>query len=452
VVNTNGMLVANGTLGGTPFQLPLTLSAASTGQAAQASTPVLDLQLGPIHLNLLGLKLDTSPICLDITAQQGSGNLLGNLVAGIANLLNQGSTQAQALGTLGAMNLRTFTTGLRNLINGALQQVTSLASVASGGSVSSVAATQTSPATNILHLAVGPLDLNLLGLAVHLDNCSDGPVTVDLTAQTGPGDLLGNLLGGLADALNGQVGVQSLLGELGTLTREIQSVSRQAGTLLPLAVTGVSAEHGALVATGHIGRTALHLPLVVGLAPSSTASAPVLQLHLNPVHLNLLGLKIDTSPICLDITAQQGPGNVLGNLVYNLAHALDQGSTLRQALATFNATDLNTLTTGLQGNLGGALNQLTSLAAVAAVGSVSTTRTTSILHLAVGPLDLNLLGLAVHLDNCSNGPVTVDISAQRGPGRLLGNLLAGLANLLNNSTGIDALIARLDQIAGLLRR
>ena len=49
-----------------------------------------------------------------------------------------------------------------------------------------------------------------------------------------------------------------------------------------------------------------------------------------------------------------------------------------------------------------------------------------ILHLELGPLDLNLLGLEVELDDCDGGPVVVDVNGQRGPGNLLGNLLCGL--------------------------
>ena len=41
----------------------------------------------------------------------------------------------------------------------------------------------------VLHLVLGPLDLNLLGLVVHLNQ-----VVLDITAQSGPGNLLGNLL------------------------------------------------------------------------------------------------------------------------------------------------------------------------------------------------------------------------------------------------------------------
>ena len=56
----------------------------------------------------------------------------------------------------------------------------------------------------MLHLEVGPLYLDLLGLIVELNNCATqpGPVTVDITAQTGQGNLLGNLLCGLLDGLN----------------------------------------------------------------------------------------------------------------------------------------------------------------------------------------------------------------------------------------------------------
>jgi len=65
-----------------------------------------------------------------------------------------------------------------------------------------------------------------------------------------------------------------------------------------------------------------------------------------------------------------------------------------------------------------------------------------ILHLDLGPLDLNLLGLVVHLDE-----VVLDITAVPGAGNLLGNLLCGVANLLNNPAGLAAL---LNQILGVL--
>jgi len=65
-----------------------------------------------------------------------------------------------------------------------------------------------------------------------------------------------------------------------------------------------------------------------------------------------------------------------------------------------------------------------------------------ILHLDLGPLDLNLLGLTVHLNE-----VVLDITAVPGAGNLLGNLLCAVAGLLDNPNGLAAL---LNQILGIL--
>ena len=54
----------------------------------EATCQILHLDLGPLSLDILGLKIDLSRVVLDITAQSGAGNLLGNLLCGVANLLN----------------------------------------------------------------------------------------------------------------------------------------------------------------------------------------------------------------------------------------------------------------------------------------------------------------------------------------------------------------------------
>lgn len=181
----DGQLVANGLLGTTPFQAPLTL----TPQAPPAggTCPILNLSLGPIDLTLLGLRVLTSPICLDITAQQGGG-LLGNLLCGIANLLNGGMNLGAVLGSLSPEQLGTLTNGLTQVLNQVFSRLTSSQAVVGAS-------------CNILNLALGPLDLNLLGLRVELDDCAGGPVTVDITAIPG-GGLLGDLLCGLGNLLN----------------------------------------------------------------------------------------------------------------------------------------------------------------------------------------------------------------------------------------------------------
>ena len=70
--------------------------------------------------------------------------------------------------------------------------------------------------------------------------------------------------------------------------------------------------------------------------------------------------------------------------------------------------------------------------------------TCQILHLDLGPLDLTLLGLNVHLNE-----VVLDITAQRGGG-LLGDLLCGIANLLNSSSPLGSLAGLLNQILAIL--
>jgi hypothetical protein len=74
----------------------------------------------------------------------------------------------------------------------------------------------------------------------------------------------------------------------------------------------------------------------------------------------------------------------------------------------------------------------------AALPTTSATASTSavscdVLHLVLGPLDLDLLGLVVHLDK-----VVLDITAVPGAGALLGNLLCAVLGLLDG-TGVGGL-------------
>jgi hypothetical protein len=82
--------------------MPAQLSAA--GQSAQLpplpnSCQVLNLVLGPINLNLLGLVVRTNQINLRIDAQRGPGNLLGNLLCAITGLLDPQAASASQLGS-----------------------------------------------------------------------------------------------------------------------------------------------------------------------------------------------------------------------------------------------------------------------------------------------------------------------------------------------------------------
>lgn len=70
----------------------------TTPVAASGTCQVLSLTLGPLHLDLLGLVVDLNQVNLNITAQSGSGQLLGNLLCSVAHLLDQ--NQLGALSTL----------------------------------------------------------------------------------------------------------------------------------------------------------------------------------------------------------------------------------------------------------------------------------------------------------------------------------------------------------------
>ena len=70
-------------------------------------------------------------------------------------------------------------------------------------------------ACDILNLVLGPLDLNVLGLEVHLQR-----VVLDVVAVAGAGQLLGNLLCAVAGLLDGGP-LAGLLGQLSTLLNQI---------------------------------------------------------------------------------------------------------------------------------------------------------------------------------------------------------------------------------------
>src|SRR5688500_8435796 len=102
---------------------------------------------------------------------------------------------------------------------------------------------------------------------------------------------------------------------------------------------------------------------------------------------------------------------------------------------------LGTLSGTLKDAAGVVIGTVSNVAAELALGAAS--GTCSILHLELGPLDLDLLGLMVHLNK-----VVLDITAQSGPGNLLGNLLCAIAHLLDARSPLDILA---DAINDLLR-
>lgn len=98
----DGQVVAVGTISGVVTTAAGVLGSVLTTVAMPVSVgattcQILHLDLGPISLDLLGLQVDLSRVVLDITAQAGAGNLLGNLLCAVAGLLDNPGGLARLL-------------------------------------------------------------------------------------------------------------------------------------------------------------------------------------------------------------------------------------------------------------------------------------------------------------------------------------------------------------------
>jgi hypothetical protein len=149
----------------------------SSAQSAQRICDVLTLNLGPLHLEILGLVVDLSRVVLTIKADS-NGGLLGSLFCGLAGPASTASL-AKLNRTAKRMTKAAKTHGLNQGVAGFQVQ-------APPGFTQAPGTTCT-----ILDLVLGPLDLNLLGLLIHLDR-----LRLTITAVRG-GGLLGDLLCGL---------------------------------------------------------------------------------------------------------------------------------------------------------------------------------------------------------------------------------------------------------------
>jgi hypothetical protein len=165
---------------------------------------------------------------------------------------------------------------------------------------------------------------------------------------------------------------------------------------------------------------ALATMLFVGVATAAPASAAP------PV----------TNAVTVPVTGT-GTGNTFAGNLDITRFATQNGQLV--ALGTLTGTLTNTATGATQ-----AVNEAITLP----VSTAQTTASCQILDLVLGPLDLNLLGLVVHLDT-----VHLNITAQQGPGNLLGNLLCSVAHLLDGNgngvlNGVAALLNRILSILG----
>lgn len=142
-----------------------------------------------------------------------------------------------------------------------------------------------------------------------------------------------------------------------------------------------------------------------------------------------------TAPTTVPITGNITTGGTFSGLFNLTQFAVQNGQLVAVGSLSGTLTDA----------LGNVIGTVTNVPVTLPVGGNATTSgTCDILHLDLGPLNLDLLGLQVHLNE-----VVLDITAQSGPGNLLGNLLCSVAGLLDNGTGLNGLATLLNQLLGL---
>jgi len=279
--------------------------------AAAATTQVARLSVAPVHLNLLGLLADTDPIHVTITANSGDGLVLGNVVADLANLFNPPLPDRLDIDTINA-TLKNLLADLNRQVPGIAPAPVQPVTLGPGQAVS---------------LTVPPINLNLLGLILKTT-----PITVNAAAQTGNGLLLGNVLTTVLNTLGATpANLTALSNNLNAVLAKVVGILNASSLTLPA---------DALTSLPSVLQTLASPTLIASAGPARTS---ILNLMIAspdgsqtpPVDVNLLGLKVTTSNVTAQLLAQTGDGQVLGNLLYNVANLLNpkESSTLLFLLA-----------------------------------------------------------------------------------------------------------------------
>jgi hypothetical protein len=155
-----------------------------------------------------------------VVAKNGNGKMTSKIVgkASDGSKVTGNFTPLQAVKKNGQSAMKGVIQGVVTHTDGSKERFTALRTIPvkkingealDGRSVSSLVE------CDILNLVLGPLDLNLLGLEIHLNR-----VVLDIVAVTGAGNLLGNLLCALVGLLDGGP-LAGLLAQLTDLLNQI---------------------------------------------------------------------------------------------------------------------------------------------------------------------------------------------------------------------------------------
>jgi hypothetical protein len=185
---------------------------------------ILTLNLQQLHLDLLGARVDTSAINLELYAVRGA--ILGNLFCAVAH------ARIVLPRAAAAMNRRLDGRSLR---------------VMAAHTTAQAAQAQPAGSCQVLDLILGPLHLDLLGLNVDLyGKTKSDPVEVMITAQPGQGllgDVLCSLTGG--NRITSLTGLQGLLQTIGVTISDtdLQNILNNLGINLTNGLTNLDLQH-----------------------------------------------------------------------------------------------------------------------------------------------------------------------------------------------------------------
>jgi hypothetical protein len=431
-----------------PFRLTIRerhLRRQQTWASVQQQEPlchVLFLEVGEVDLTLAGLHAilrafnPGEPIQVRIQARR-EGGVLGRLFCDLAQGGGALSTTSKA--RMAARTLTARTKGTTIMRASATVYAPDTATNGGGGTMRSMqtGATPNAPQApmqvaecDVLHLVLGPVHLDLLGLIVDINK-----IVLDLKGI--PGTLLGDIFCQLASTPRpapagnaaGTVSTQMVINRFTAVGKRVVGQGTAISTYTDKAgATSVQRRSFRL--------TIAKRPALRQQGLSAAQQEPlceILVLEIGEVDLTLAGLHViarafnPAEPIRLHLRARRS-GGILGRLFCDLAQGGGVAATKRKA-----RTGAQALTTRMKGTTIMRVKAVIYAPAQTTSGAVGTMSSTQggatptapqapmqvtechVLHLILGPVHLDLLGLIADLNK-----ILVDIKAV--PGTLLGDI------------------------------
>ena len=165
--------------------------------------------------------------------------------------------------------------------------------------------------------------------------------------------------------------------------------------------------------------------------------------------MNRLAVATGTAVMLAMLASAAAPVHAAPAAKSGISMPVTSADSAAQFVGTFDLNKFVATSTGvaavgtISGTLTDALGNVTTVVRTVSFPVRIGATTCDILHLELGPLDLDLLGLVVHLNK-----IVLDIDAQSGAGNLLGNLLCAVAGLLDNPSGLARLLNDILAILG----